>query len=203
MQNYVPHILFTTLIVFTASTAFAFVEKREYDISAAGITIGEMTATRENIDNQTWYTLHSEVSFWFFVRIKVVYTVKSLYRDNQLITSFVETHTNKGDFTSTIAWNKDHYKVHVDGYKYKNDASITVPIRYNSARIYFEYPHSVSTILADNMGVMAPVEKVQKDVCTVAVQGKKNKFFFRSGKITRGIMHHPIKNFEVNLKAPE
>lgn len=201
MQNYpLKALFFAAFLFFSTNVINGAIEKREYDITAAGIRIGEMTATREKIDNQTWYTLRSEVSFWFFVRINVLYTVKSLYRDNQLITSSVETHTNKGNFTSTVTWNNDHYKVRVDGYKYKNDVPIKDPIRYNSARLYFEYPQAISTVLADNLGIMVPAENVEQDVYTVTVQGKKNKFYFRKGKIVRGVMHHPIKNFEVSLK---
>jgi hypothetical protein len=201
MQNYPLKPLFvTTFLFFLVFNGYSAVEKREYDITAAGIRIGEMTATREQIDNQTWYTLHSEVSFWFFIRVKVVYSVKSLYQDNQLIKSTVVTHTNKGDFTSSITWNKDHYNVLVDGYKYKNNESIRQPIHYNSARIYFEYPRSISNLLADNVGLIVPAENTQQDVYTVTVQGNKNRFYFKSDGIIRAVMHHPIKNFEVKRK---
>lgn len=201
MQNYPLKALFvTTFLFFLVHSVNGAIEKREYDITAAGIRIGVMTATRENIDNQTWYTLHSEVSFWFFVKVKVVYSVKSLYKNNQLITSTVVTHSNKGDFTSTVTWRNDHYDVRVEGYKYKNEVSINEPISYNSARLYFEYPHSISSVLADNYGLMVPAENIQKDIYTVTVQGNTNKFYFKSGKIIRAVMHHPIKNFEVKLK---
>jgi hypothetical protein len=201
MQNYPVKALFVTvLLFFSMDIVWAAIEKREYDITAAGIRIGEMTATRESIENQTWYTLHSEVSFWFFVRVKVVYSVKSLYRNNQLIRSTVNTRSSRGDFTSTVVWNNDHYDVRVEGYKYKNEVSIKEPIKYNSARIYFEYPQSISSLLADNYGLMVPAENVEKDVYTVTVQGNKNRFYFKSGAIIRAVMHHPIKNFEVKLK---
>lgn len=202
MQNYPIKALFVTLFLFfLVHSGYAAVEKREYDITAAGIRIGEMTATRESIDNQTWYTLHSEVSFWFFVKVKVVYSVKSLYQNNQLITSTVLTHSNKGDFTSVISWSKDHYNVKVDGYKYKNTVSIKQPIQYNSARIYFEYPNSISSLLADNVGLIVPAENnTQQNLYTITVLGNKNRFYFRSDGIIRAVMHHPIKNFEVKRK---
>jgi hypothetical protein len=202
MQNYpVKFLIVALVLLFSIEIVQGAIEKREYDITAAGIRIGEMTATRERIENQTWYTLHSEVSFWFFVRVKVVYSVKSVYQNNQLITTTVDTHSNKGDFKSTVTWNKDHYDVRVEGYKYKNEVSIKAPISYSSARIYFEYPHSVSSILADNYGLMVPVDKNEKDVLTVTVQGNKNRFYFEGGKIIRAVMHHPIKNFEIRLKS--
>ncbi len=181
-------------------TANASIEKLEYDITAAGIKIGVMTATRETKNNRIWYSLHSKVSFWFFVRVNVDYSVSSVYEDNQLIASTVMTHSNKGDFKSTVTWRDNHYKVQVDGYKYKNEVSIKEKIEYNSARLYFEYPSSITTILADNYGIMVPADNVEDNVYTVNVQGNKNKFFFNRGKIVRAIMHHPIKNFEVKLK---
>jgi hypothetical protein len=188
-------------LLFSPDIVKGAIEKHEYDITAAGIRIGEMTATRERIENQTWYTLHSEVSFWFFVRVKVVYSVKSLYQNNQLIRSTVDTHSNRGDFKSTVTWNEDHYDVRVEGYKYTNEVRLKEPISYSSARIYFDYPYAVSSILADNYGIMVPVDKTEKDALTVTIQGNKNRFYFKSGRIIRAVMHHPIKNFEIRLKS--
>jgi len=202
MQKYpVKFLIVAALLLFSLDIVHGAIEKREYDITAAGIRIGEMTATRERIENQTWYTLHSEVSFWFFVRVKVVYSVKSLYQNNQLIKSTVDTHSNRGDFKSTVTWNEDHYDVRVEGYKYTNEVPLKEPISYSSARIYFDYPYSVSNILADNYGIMVPVDKTEKGVLTVTVQGNKNRFYFESGRIIRAVMHHPIKNFEIRLKS--
>ena len=100
-----------------------------------------------------------------------------------------------------MQWSEDHYNVKVDGYKYKNEVSIKDTIEYNSARLYFEYPPGISTVLADNYGIMVPAENIQENVYSVNVQGNTNKFFFKRGKIIRAIMHHPIKNFEVKLKV--
>ena len=72
--------------------------------------------------------------------------------------------------------------------------------QYDSARIYFEYPRSISSLLADNVGLIVPAENTQQDVYTVTVQGNKNRFYFKSDGIIRAVMHHPIKNFEVKRK---
>ena len=179
---------------------YALVEERKYEITAAGITIGEMIATRENTGDITTYTLHSKVSFWFFIRVNVDYQVNSTYRGDQLMTSTVTTKSNRGDFKSTIEWKEDHYDVHVNGYKYKNDTPIKDPIHHNSARFYFEYPSHIKKILADNYGVMVPADNIRENVYTVTVQGNKNTFYFEKGKIVRANQHHPIKNFNVELK---
>lgn len=190
-------------LIFTALSIAGYgeIEKRTYDITAAGIRIGEMVATRETKDNYIYYTLHSKVSFWFFIRVQVDYSVTSKYKNNHLLTSMVITNSNKGNFKSTVQWSGDHYNVKVDGYKYKNDTSIKDSIEYNSARFYFEYPKGISTILADNYGIMVPADNIEENVYSVNVQGDKNRFFFKGGKIIRAIMHHPIKNFEVKLKS--
>lgn len=177
------------------------VEKREYDITVAGITIGEMTATHETSGNDlTYYSLISKVSFWFFVRINVEYSVTSIYRKDHLIASAVTTNSNRGNFKSTILWANDHYNVHVEGYKYTNDEDIVDSIRYNSARMYFEHPTPNASVLADNYGVVVPAENIRANVYGVSVKGNRNQFFFDGGKVIRAIMHHPIKNFEVTLK---
>lgn len=192
--------VFSSFFILLTIISYGDIEKRTYDITAAGIRIGEMIATRETKDNYTFYSLHSKVSFWFFVRVQVDYSVTSKYKNNHLISSTVITNSNKGNFKSTVQWNEDHYNVKVDGYKYTNIAPIKDSIQYNSARFYFEYPSGISTILADNYGIMVPADKIENDVYSVNVQGNKNRFFFKGGKIIRAIMHHPIKNFEVKLK---
>jgi hypothetical protein len=200
MMNYFKVFIclfFTSLSI----VSYGEVEKRTYDITAAGIRIGEMVATRETKDNVTFYSLHSKVSFWFFVRVQVDYAVTSMYKGNHLISSTVITNSSKGNFKSTVQWSEDHYDVKVNGYKYTNNTSIKDSIEYNSARFYFEYPPGISTILADNYGIMVPADNIENNVYTVNVQGDKNRFFFKGGKIIRAIMHHPIKNFEVKLKS--
>jgi hypothetical protein len=199
-MNFPNKALISMLFIVLADSGYAEIEKRTYDITAAGIRIGEMVATRETKDNFTWYSLHSKVSFWFFVRIHVDYAVISVYKNNHLITSTVTTKSNKGNFKSTVQWSDDHYNVQVNGYKYKNTTSIKDSIAHNSARLYFEYPPGISTILADNYGIMVPADNIEENVYSVDVQGNKNRFFFNKGKIIRAIMHHPIKNFEVKLK---
>lgn len=200
MMNYFK-VLICLFFSFLTIASYGEVEKRTYDITAAGIRIGEMVATRETKDNVTWYSLHSKVSFWFFVRVQVDYAVTSMYKDNHLVTSTVITNSSKGNFKSTVQWSEDHYNVKVNGYKYTNTTSIKDSIEYNSARFYFEYPPGISTILADNYGIMVPADNIENNVYTVNVQGDKNRFFFKGGKIIRAIMHHPIKNFEVKLKS--
>ena len=200
MTNFKPVFIAFSFILLSGIVRGA-VEKREYDITVAGINIGEMVATRETRDdNLTYYSLKSKVSFWFFIRVNVEYSVASVYHKNHLISSTVNTTSNRGNFISTIQWDKDHYNVHVEGYKYKNEVAIGDTIVYNSARMYFEYPTVNSAVLADNYGLMVSTENLQKDVYAVTVEGNRNRFFFHRGKVIRAVMHHPIKNFEVTYK---
>ena len=201
MNSLLKTIIFSLSFILVNGNAIGAIEKREYDISVAGFNIGEMIATREAYDvDFTRYTISSRVSFWFFVRINVKYTVTSVYKKDHLLTSHVTTNSNKGNFSSTIQWSADHYKVKVDGYKYKNDVSISDTITNNSARMYFENPGLNGNVLADNYGLLVGTENPEPDVYGVIVQGNRNRFFFSRGKVVRAIMHHPIKNFEVTLK---
>ena len=195
-------IFFLVVFLLGPLVVYAQIEERKYDITAAGINIGEMVATRETKGEVTNYTLHSKVSFWFFIRVNVDYQVHSTYQGDKLVSSVVTTKSNRGDFKSTVQWNTDHYDVHVNGYKYTNDTPIKDPIMDSSAKFYFEYPQHITTILADNYGVMVPAENIRENVYTVTVQGNKNTFYFDKGKVTRAVQHHPIKNFEVTLQTP-
>ncbi len=183
-------------------TALASVETREFDITVAGIKIGEMTAKKEVRDSITFYTVHSKVSFWLFVKIHVDYTVSTEYHHDKLMYSTVTTKSNKGDFVSTVSWTGKQYDVVVDGYKYENTTPIKEAIHFNSIRLYFDEPIEVKTLLAENFGVMAPVEVLEKRVTyRVNVLGNKNRFHYKQKVMHSANMYHPVKNFDIKLRA--
>lgn len=189
-------LVFALLMVFGSLTAQ---EVRVFEISAAGITVGEITAIRETKDSLTYYSLDSNVSFWFFTQIDVRYSVNSVYHRDHLLSSSVTTKSSKGDFTSTVQWNNDHYDVNATAYKYTNKEMIKESIQSNSARMYFEEPVGMSTVLADGFGVLASLT-YEENAYAMDVLGKVNHYHFNNGFLKRAVVYHSVKNFEVTPK---
>jgi hypothetical protein len=172
-------------------------EVRKFVVSLAGIDIGEMRATRTQLDTLTRYTLISKVSFWLFVRINVEHKIVSEYHRDVLISTVSTSKSNKGNFTSTIIKNKDHYIVKAASHKYQLDTIIRKPIRFNVARMYFDKPSGIKEILADTYGVLAPAYYTERDILITDVLGNKNKFYFQNNDLLRAIMYSTVKNYEI------
>lgn len=171
-----------------------------YDIRIAGFKIGALTAHQEKVnDSITIYNLTSKVSFWLFFRVNVDYSYFSTFLNGQLIASEIKTVTNRGNYTSTSKWEKDHYKVKVDAYEYKKDTILIAPITFNIAKLYFEEPTIGAIIYADGYGTFSTAESEDEKSYLVEVLGNKNKYYFKDGLLVRASMDSPIKNYEVQL----
>ena len=189
-----------TVFFLTFSLLCRAEERREFDILVAGIKIGELSATKITLDSITSYSITSTVDFWFFVRVKANYSIRSRYKNGKLISSLVETKSSKGDFKSSVVWQENHYKVSVDTYQYKKDTLLFLPIDFNVARLYFEQPDKVENLLADNYGQIVPSRKVEANVYQVTVIGNANRYYYKVGEMEKAIMHNRIKDFEIRRR---
>jgi hypothetical protein len=174
---------------------------QEYDISIAGISIGEMTATRKISGENSQIDIRSKVGFWFFGKIELDYHTVSIFKGTHFIKSEVNSKTNKGNFRSLITWVNDHYKVNSRNYKYELDTEVRKKLFFSSASFYFEEPKNVKEFFAEGYGLVCPVTK-HKDHYEVNVNGNKNRFYYVNGKLDKAVMEFPIKNFVVKRKTP-
>lgn len=170
---------------------------RHFDIKLAGVSIGEMKATKKREDTTTYYTLDSKVKFWFFVTINIEHKTQVLYHNGKLVYSKSTSVSNKGNFTSNIVWNKDKYDVDVNSYDYMNKKSIRNPIHHNVVTLYFEEPKAVKKILLDGFGLMTEVTTTKTGVYQVDVIGNKNSFTYKDGKLVLANMYSKFKNYNV------
>jgi hypothetical protein len=189
-----------TVFFLTFSLLCQAEERREFDILVAGIKIGELSASKIIQDSITSYSITSTVNFWFFVRVKADYSINSHYKNGKLISSFVETRSSKGDFKSSVVWEENHYNVKVDTYQYKKDTILFSPIHFNVARLYFEEPDKVESLLADNYGQLVPSRKVEASVYQVTVIGNANRYYYKVGEMEKAIMRNRIKDFEIRRR---
>ncbi|PSL07677.1 DUF6134 family protein [Cecembia rubra] len=171
----------------------------KYDVSIAGISIGEMIAKREKKGEELHYELKSDVSFWFFGKINLDYLTKVIYHGKRLNKANVLSKTNKGNFESNIQWQGDHYRIKSTNYKHELDTVIQRPFYLSAAVFYFEEPTQAKEFLAEAYGLPAPIKKV-KDYYEVIVNGNTNRFYYVNGKLDKAVMEFPIKNYVVKRK---
>jgi hypothetical protein len=193
----------TLVFLMIAARNVTGAEIKVFDIKLAGIKIGELTAQREVKDSFVYYSLESKVSFWFFSTIKVHHQNNSVYCRGRLVSSQSTSSTNKGNFSSSIVWNKTYYAVKVSSYKYENEAPIHKHIHFNIARFYFDAPEDVTEVLADGYGVLSSVKKKDASTFEADVLGNKNKYYYDKGLLISATMHSKIKNYEIVLRKDE
>jgi hypothetical protein len=174
-------------------------EIEKFDISIAGISIGEMVAKKETLGGEVHYELKSSVNFWFFGKVNLDYLTESFFRDKMLVKANTTSKTNRGNYGAKIDWMKDHYVVNATNYKYELDTIIHKPYYYSSAVFYFEEPKQVREFIPEAYGRPSPIKKI-KDYYEVNVNGNKNRFYYINGKLDKAIMEFPIKNYVVKRK---
>lgn len=174
-------------------------EQKEFDITVAGISIGEMSAVKTVTNGITIYHVKSSVRFWFFGWISLDYFMNSEYHGKQLIKVDGAYNTNRGIFETTVAWKDDHYEVNAKGYKFENNKPVDKPLYHSSAVFFFEEPIGVTESMADNFGLVSPIRKV-RDCYEVDVAGDKNKFYYVDGIFDHAVMYSPIKNYVIKRK---
>lgn len=174
-------------------------ETIKYDVSIAGITIGEMVAKKEKKGTEIQYELKSQVSFWFFGKINLDYLTRAVFQGKQLMHAKMTSKTNRGDFESNIRWTGDQYKIQSTNYKHELDTVIQRPFHFSAAVFYFEEPIQAQEFLAEAYGLPSPIKKV-KDYYEVNVNGNRNRFYYKDGELDKAVMEFPIKNYVVKRK---
>lgn len=187
------------ILLFTINAAGQAVKSSEYKIRLAGVEIGTLLATQQVKDSTTTFTMNSTVDFWFVVSVNVNHLNTSIFKKNQLISSISTSTTSKGNFTSSIVWQKNAYTVNVDAYEYTNHEPINKVIYYNVSSLYFKEPVQVKELLADGFGKLCPVKKLGEGVYEVDVLGNKNTYYYERGVLLRANMYSKFKNYEVVL----
>lgn len=192
-------VIFLVLLVFVFSSGIAQ-EIHQYDITVAGFTIGEMEAKKWDARDTTYFQLTSKVSFWLFGQINVDYLTEVNYVGERLISSRVESTTNRGDFLSRVWLDGDVYNVDAKSYKYELRDQISEEVTYSAVRLFFEEPIETDRMLAENYGVFGEVTKVEKGGYESLANGNKNRYEYKEGKLQRAVMQNPIKNYVIKRR---
>ena len=193
---------FSYLVAFLFCSLTTLAQQKVYNITVAGISIGDLNIRRYDKADLTHYEMSTKISFWLFFRVEATYAMQAVYRGDQLISSKSQTHTNKGDFKSSTEWDGRQYQIHIDAYQYKKDTVIVEPTHFNVGRMYFDKPAAGQKIYADNFGLLTPAEKSGNEI-VVRILGNSNTYRYKDNVMYDASMYHPVKNYRVKIVTGE
>lgn len=193
---------FFLVLLFLGIAGFAKANERirYYDITVAGFTIGELKTTRVEKGEITEYEVKSLVSIWFFGTLKIEFTINSIYKNGQFISSRTVSNSNRGEFLSLIEWDGQKYQVDANSYKFTNQESILTPIQFSTAKAFFEEPDGSELFLSENYGLTSPIAKSSDGMVEIQIDGNRNKYFYENGELVKANMQSPIKNYVLKLR---
>ena len=171
--------------------------KKSYEILLAGFQIGTMEVSEEKAGNLTTYNLESLVSFWFFGKINVTLTIKSIYQNGMLQSSESKSISNRVSFFSTIKWDGKSYVVDSHTYQFDNTNPIRTMIPFSTVKFYFQEPKNGLTMVSETYGLTSKILEIEPHGYQIEIDGNKNKFYYQNGEMDKALMQNPIKNYVV------
>ncbi|MFC5623499.1 DUF6134 family protein [Algoriphagus winogradskyi] len=193
--------IFILLIAGLCVDGFSQTKTNTYDIVLAGFTIGTMKADKTTSATGEDYQIHSNVEFWFFGKIHVEFLQKAHYANGQLMNATTNSDSNRGDFLTTISWNKDHYDVDANSYKFHNEEAINQVIKGSTARLYFHEPKPGDVLISENFGMLTKVREIEKGVYEIDVNGSMNRFYYEGGVLQKVVLENNIKNYSIKRRV--
>ncbi|MBN3582090.1 hypothetical protein JYB64_06805 [Algoriphagus aestuarii] len=204
MKNILKNILPTLYIFFLFQVIAAIPAnsqtkktKHQYDIVVAGFKIGGMTAEKSENGVQTNFEINSLVEFWFFGKVHVEFLQKADYKNNQLVNAYTHSNSNRGEFETFVEWEKDHYKVDANTYKFENKEPIRQKVYSSPARLYFEEPSDGDILISENFGMLTKVTQEDPGVYSIEVNGNTNTFYYEKGELQKVVLENSIKNYVI------
>lgn len=176
-----------------------FSETQSYQIKLAGFNIGTLNATHVKVKNIDYYTITSNVSVNLFVKVKVYYKTITIYKDNKLVESKVNSLVNGKQYYSTTLWDGHCYKINCNTYKYTfTDSSRTESINWSVSKLYFEKPIAGAEVYAETYGKLSQLKLEKNNQLRFEIPKSKQIYYYsEDGELTSVEMINAIKNFNL------
>jgi len=193
--------LLSSLLLGAPALAFDSTQTRRYAVEVAGIRVGTLTAARRvQSDGSLLYSLDSHVKVNLLVhQLQVRYRVRSLFRDGILRSSTVETHTNRGDFTSRTEWRGDHYAIEAHQHKHSRRATDPRPIAHTLTTLFFAEPHGHHRVYSEYFGDYYTLTQPDTGRYVARFSDREDDYFYENGQMVRLLRKNPVKNFVMRL----
>ena len=201
LKSYKSACFVLLLMVGATLNAFCQTKTNTYDIVLAGFTIGTMQADKTTSPKGEDYQIHSKVEFWFFGKIHVEFLQNVNFQNGQLMKATTKSDSNRGNFVTTVNWNKDHYDIDANSYKFHNEESIKQAVYGTPAKLYFHEPKDGDVLISENFGMLTKVNEIEKGVYEIDVNGNINRFYYDGGVLQKVILENNIKNYSIKLRV--
>lgn len=172
-----------------------------YDIVLAGFTIGTMKADKTTSAKVEDYQIHSKVEFWFFGKIHVEFLQNVNFQNGQLMKATTKSDSNRGNFVTTVNWNKDHYDIDANSYKFHNETPIKQAVYGTPAKLYFHEPKDGDILISENFGMITEVREIETGVYEIDVNGNMNRFYYEGGVLQKVVLENNIKNYSIKRRV--
>ncbi|WP_339703262.1 DUF6134 family protein [Algoriphagus aquimarinus] len=189
------------LLLGSSLNCFSQTKTNKYDIVLAGFTIGSMQADKTTSPKAEDYQLHSKVEFWFFGKIHVEFLQNVNFQNGQLMKATTKSDSNRGNFVTTVNWNKDHYDVDANSYKFHNEESIKQAVYGTPAKLYFQEPKNGDELISENFGMLTKVIELEKGVYEIDVNGNTNTFYYEGGILQKVVLENNLKNYSIKRRV--
>ena len=172
-------------------------ETVRYEILVLGIKIGNMSAQKVAAGDSVQYVVDSQVKFWFFGDVDLKLLTRSHFSGGNIVRTYSESKTNRGNFSSKITWKGTQYAVDAKSYKYANATSLKGPLAWCSTKLFFQEPTGKELFLSEVYGVAAPIKKIGPGVYEVQVEGNTNRYHYQGGTLVKIVVENTIKDYQV------
>ena len=176
-------------------------EIKKYAIEVAGIKVGQVTATRQQMSGDVVnYLIKSDVKINLLVYIvKINYEVKSQFNKNGLVFSEATANSNKGNFFTSTLLRNGQYKVNSKQEKKEFEKNINSPIAWSSSRMFFEQPDNNQKFYAEYYALFNQAKKNNDGTFTAELENNVDKYIYNNSVLVKVIKKNPIKNIELRL----
>ena len=123
-----------------------------------------------------------------------------MYSNGKLFNAIIKTSVGHKNYVSRIDWNKDHYDININGYKYTKTGTDPGPITWSVGRIYFEEPPANAKVFSEDYGVFSDVTSLKDHLDQLVLLGKKDKFTYQNGNLVKADMQSTIKDFIIKAE---
>ncbi|CAM1363977.1 exported hypothetical protein [Tenacibaculum litopenaei] len=201
MQRLIIKIFLWGLLILAANVQ---AQSYQYDVIVFGKKIGTVTTKKERKLEGVIYTSDSKSEVSFFGKKRIVTTMKTVYKNDTLMTSFYEVRKNGKvrELSEVTPLNNGGYQIVTDGEKTTHSRPVTM----STILLTYRKPKDGEKIFEEVGGYYKTMKKVsefQFDLINPKSRHKDSYFYNEAGVLTKCIVRKTLFNFQMILKPQE
>ena len=189
--------LFTLFFCFFTFTLSA--NELVYNISSSGTSIGQIKITKTITDDVVEITAKSEVKVNLFLSLDVSYSLHTIYKNNELISSTVTTYVNGKEHSKTLTKRFNQYYLITSD---DDSKKLSHSILYSGALLYFQPPLHQKVVYSEIDGIEKPISEISssKFQITNPKTGHTSIYEYTKNIANKITINHTLLTFTLDLK---